>query len=164
MIRVAKFGGTSMGSSDALWNAAEILANDPASRLVVVSATSGTTNQLLAFTEAELGGERAAGDRILGEIRLRHQSLASQVGVEVAAFPALFRELEELQYVLRDAAAAARHQEALGLPIALLVPDRMRLPLARLLRRALPQLRVIAHAEIPDSRTVRVSSILGART
>ena len=63
--------------------------------------------------------------------------------------------------LLREAGAAARHQEALGLPTALLVPDRMRAQLARLLRRALPQLRVLAHAEIPDSRNVRVSSVLG---
>ncbi|HKO88567.1 MAG TPA: flagellar biosynthesis protein FlhA [Burkholderiales bacterium] len=65
--------------------------------------------------------------------------------------------------LLRDSAAAVRHQETLGMPTALLVPDRLRNPLARLLRRALPQLRVLAHAEIPDSRSVRVSSVLGAR-
>jgi flagellar biosynthesis protein FlhA len=65
--------------------------------------------------------------------------------------------------LLRDSAAAVRHQETLGMPTALLVPDRLRIPLARLLRRALPQLRVLAHAEIPDSRSVRVSSVLGAR-
>lgn len=111
MIRVAKFGGTSMGSSDALWNAAEIVSRDPASRLVVVSATSGTTNQLLALTEAELAGERTAGDRLLSEVRLRHQTLASQIGVEVAAFPQLFRELEELQRVLRDANSSGLRQQ-----------------------------------------------------
>jgi flagellar biosynthesis protein FlhA len=64
--------------------------------------------------------------------------------------------------LLRESGVAARHQETLGLPTALLVPDRLRQPLSRLLRRALPQLRVLAHAEIPDSRSVRVSSIVGA--
>jgi len=66
--------------------------------------------------------------------------------------------------VLRETANAARHQETLGQPQALLVPDRLRGPLARMLRRVLPQLRVLAHAEIPDSRTIRVSSIVGARS
>jgi flagellar biosynthesis protein FlhA len=66
--------------------------------------------------------------------------------------------------LLRETAAAARHQETLGQPQALLVPDRLRAPLARMLRRVLPQLRVLAHAEIPDTRTIRVSSIVGART
>jgi flagellar biosynthesis protein FlhA len=66
--------------------------------------------------------------------------------------------------LLRETAAAARHQETLGQPQALLVPDRLRAPLARMLRRVLPQLRVLAHAEIPDTRTIRISSIVGART
>jgi flagellar biosynthesis protein FlhA len=39
----------------------------------------------------------------------------------------------------------------------------LRAPLARMLKRVLPQLRVLAHAEIPDTRTIRVSSIVGAR-
>jgi len=64
--------------------------------------------------------------------------------------------------LLREAGAAVRRQEALGQPAALLVPDRMRPQLSRLLRRALPQLRVLAHAEIPDNRSVRVSTVLGA--
>ena len=64
--------------------------------------------------------------------------------------------------LLREAGAAGRRQEALGQPAALLVPDRMRPQLSRLLRRALPQLRVLAHAEIPDNRSVRVSTVLGA--
>ena len=66
--------------------------------------------------------------------------------------------------LLRESAQAAKHQETLGQPQVLLVPDRLRAPLARMLKRVLPQLRVLAHAEIPDSRTIRVSSIVGART
>ena len=64
--------------------------------------------------------------------------------------------------LLREAVAAVRRQESLGLAPALLVPDRLRMPLARLLRRALPQLRVLAHSEVPEARNVRVSSTLGA--
>ena len=66
--------------------------------------------------------------------------------------------------LLRETAQAAKHQETVGQPVVLLVPDRLRSPLARMLRRVLPQLRVLAHAEIPDTRTIRVSSIVGART
>jgi len=66
--------------------------------------------------------------------------------------------------LLRESAQAAKHQETLGQPQVLLVPDRLRVALARMLKRVVPQLRVLAHAEIPDSRTIRVSSIVGART
>jgi flagellar biosynthesis protein FlhA len=65
--------------------------------------------------------------------------------------------------LLRDTAAATQRQEALGQPPVLLVSDRLRLPLAKMLRRVLPQLNVLAHAEVPDSRTIRVSSMVGAR-
>ncbi len=61
----------------------------------------------------------------------------------------------------RGAAAAAQRQEDLGLAAALLVPDRLRLPLARLLRRAAPRLRLIGHAEVPDTSTIRVATVLG---
>ena len=64
--------------------------------------------------------------------------------------------------LLRGASAAVTRQEALGHPTALLVPERLRVPLARMLRRAVPSLRVLSHAEIPETRTIRVSSVLGA--
>jgi flagellar biosynthesis protein FlhA len=63
----------------------------------------------------------------------------------------------------RGAAAAAKRQEDAGLTPTLLVPDRLRVPLARLLKRAAPRLRVLGHAEIPETSSVRVSNVLGAR-
>jgi flagellar biosynthesis protein FlhA len=76
--------------------------------------------------------------------------------------PALGLEPGLADAVLREAQAAVRRVESLGQPPVLLAPDALRWPLARLLRRALPQLRVLAHCEIPDSRSIRVTSVLGA--
>jgi flagellar biosynthesis protein FlhA len=86
--------------------------------------------------------------------RVLHQALGNDdsLGIE----PTL------AEGVLRGASAAVTRQEALGQPAALLVPDKLRTPIARMLRRAVPSLRVLAHAEIPESRTIRVSSVLGA--
>jgi flagellar biosynthesis protein FlhA len=66
--------------------------------------------------------------------------------------------------LVRHAVEVTQQQEAAGLPAALLVPDALRVPMSRLLRRLAPRLRVIGHAEIPDTSTIRVSSILGAST
>ena len=66
--------------------------------------------------------------------------------------------------LLRETAAAAQKQEESGLPAVLLVPGNLRWLLSRFLRRAVPQLRVIANAEVPDSRTIRVTAIIGAKT
>jgi flagellar biosynthesis protein FlhA len=56
----------------------------------------------------------------------------------------------------------AQRQENLGIPACLLVPDMIRAPMARLLKRAAPRLRVIAHSEIPETHSIRIGSIIGA--
>jgi len=63
----------------------------------------------------------------------------------------------------REVGNAVRQQEALGQPTVLLVPDRLRWPLSRLFRRGAPGLRVLAHSEIPDARTIRVSTMVGGK-
>ena len=62
----------------------------------------------------------------------------------------------------RSAAASARRQEDLGLPACLLVPDAIRVPMARLLKRAAPRLRVLSHSEIPETHSIRIGSVIGA--
>jgi flagellar biosynthesis protein FlhA len=59
-------------------------------------------------------------------------------------------------------ARAAALQEQLGHPPVLLVPAPLRAMLARFLRRSLPHLKVLSHAELPDNRTVKVTNIVGA--
>ncbi|WP_298234185.1 flagellar biosynthesis protein FlhA [uncultured Azohydromonas sp.] len=61
----------------------------------------------------------------------------------------------------RGAADTAQRQEELGQPACLLVPDAIRTPMARLLRRAAPRLKVLAHSEIPETHTIRIASIIG---
>ncbi len=65
--------------------------------------------------------------------------------------------------ITQQAGNAAAQQEQMGLTPVLLVPGPLRALLARFLRRALPQLRVLSHAEIPDSKTIRVTSLVGAQ-
>ena len=62
----------------------------------------------------------------------------------------------------RSAAASAKRQEDLGHPACLLVPDMIRAPMARLLKRAAPRLRVLGHSEIPETHSIRIGSIIGA--
>jgi flagellar biosynthesis protein FlhA len=65
--------------------------------------------------------------------------------------------------LLREAMGASQRQEQMGIAPVLLVPAPLRTLLARFLRRALPQLKILSHAEIPDSSNIKVTSILGAR-
>lgn len=62
-----------------------------------------------------------------------------------------------------QAGVATRQQEQMGLTPVLLVPGALRALLARFLRRSLPQLKVLSHAELPDSKTIKVTSLVGGQ-
>ena len=83
------------------------------------------------------------------------QAIQSGVSVGAGIEPGLADTL------LKEANVAAQHQEQLGLPVVLLVPGAIRVLLARFLRRALPQLSVLSHSEIPDSRKIKITSVVG---
>ena len=61
----------------------------------------------------------------------------------------------------RRAIESAKRQEDKGQPACLLVPDMIRAPMARLLRRAAPRLSVLSHSEIPETHSIRIGSIIG---
>jgi flagellar biosynthesis protein FlhA len=56
---------------------------------------------------------------------------------------------------------AVKHQEKQGLTPVLLVPGPLRALLARFLRRTLPQLKVLSHSELPESKAIRVTNLVG---
>ena len=61
----------------------------------------------------------------------------------------------------RSAAEQSQAQEDRGVPACLLVPDLIRAPMARLLRRAAPRLKVLGHSEIPETHSIRIGSVIG---
>jgi flagellar biosynthesis protein FlhA len=64
--------------------------------------------------------------------------------------------------LLLQTGQVVQQQEGMGLPAVLLVPAGLRTLLSRFLRRVAPQLKVISHSEVPDSKTVKVTAVLGA--
>lgn len=64
----------------------------------------------------------------------------------------------------RQAEAAAKQQEQMGMTPVLLVSAPLRSALSKFLRRAVPNLRVLSHEELPDSKTIRVTSLIGGPT
>ncbi len=63
--------------------------------------------------------------------------------------------------LLRGVNQSAENQEQMGMPAVLLVPAPMRALMARFLRRSIPQLHVLSHAEVPDGRMIRVVATVG---
>jgi flagellar biosynthesis protein FlhA len=59
---------------------------------------------------------------------------------------------------------ATQQQQQMGLTPVLLVPGPLRGLLSRFLRRTLPQLKVLSHAELPETKTIRVTSLVGGQS
>jgi flagellar biosynthesis protein FlhA len=86
--------------------------------------------------------------------RLLMQTL--QAGSDAAAMePGLADAL------LERTQTSTQRQEALGHPPVLLTPAALRPLLARFLRRTVPQLKVLSHAEVPEGKHIKVTSLVG---
>jgi flagellar biosynthesis protein FlhA len=88
--------------------------------------------------------------------RILLQAVHSKTGDTAGIEPGLVDTL------MREAGTATAQQERLGLPSVLLVPAELRVLLARFLRRAVSQIKVIAHSEVPDTCTIKVTTLLGS--
>jgi flagellar biosynthesis protein FlhA len=78
--------------------------------------------------------------------------------------PVLDLDPDTAEQLGREALDAAQGQAKQDQAICLLVPDLLRLPLSRLLRRTVPRLKVLAFSEIPDTHSIRIGSIIGAQS
>ncbi|AQR65031.1 flagellar biosynthesis protein FlhA [Aquaspirillum sp. LM1] len=65
--------------------------------------------------------------------------------------------------LLANTSREAERVEQQGQAPVLLTPAALRPLLAKFLRRAMPQLAVLAHNEIPDNKTIRIISVVGGR-
>ncbi|WP_020401930.1 lysine-sensitive aspartokinase 3 [Gracilimonas tropica] len=100
---VSKFGGTSVGTFEAMQRSARIVAADPNRQLIVISATSGTTNDLVALS-SELDSTKR--EEILGRIEERHLAIIEQLRDQETARNDFYTEFsnlrEHLDFVGRD--------------------------------------------------------------
>lgn len=93
---VSKFGGTSVGSYEAMSRSAGIIADNSQRRWVVISATAGTTNDLVALSKQT--SQRSEVERLLQLIEERHQDIASQCTNASGAL----QQVNDLMIRLRD--------------------------------------------------------------
>ncbi|MBX2988755.1 MAG: lysine-sensitive aspartokinase 3 [Bdellovibrionaceae bacterium] len=109
---VSKFGGTSMGDAACMRRSALVAARR-GSRLVVVSATSGTTNDLITLGQKAQSGHWEESENLLRRIRDRHLGLGDDLGVPPDDRRRLAELLDEMDsiargvYLLRDCSTKA---------------------------------------------------------
>ncbi len=113
---VMKFGGTSVGSPDALRGMAEIVCSNRkewARTVVVVSAMGGVTDLLLEGTAAAIRGDADSVKQAVHAIGQKHSDAIREGGLDPEtgnAIAAAIRELENLYHavtVLREASPRA---------------------------------------------------------
>lgn len=101
---VSKFGGTSVGTYEAMQRSARIVASDPQRKLSVISATSGTTNDLVALSVSEL--DSTSREEILERIEHRHIEIIEQCDkkeeLEKEFYSQLSKLREHLDFIGRD--------------------------------------------------------------
>lgn len=100
MIVVSKFGGTSMGDADRMRQSAKVSVNRGAC-LVVVSATSGTTNDLIALGKTAETGDWTGAQILIAKIKERHLAIASELKVDQAVRMTLEGLLAEMESIAR---------------------------------------------------------------
>lgn len=76
---VQKFGGTSVGSIAGLTAIHKIIQTSKTPQVVVVSALSGVTNELIAATELAIQGQRTKVKEKLATILAKHLAMSAQI-------------------------------------------------------------------------------------
>ncbi|MGB5942117.1 MAG: aspartate kinase [Leeuwenhoekiella sp.] len=100
-MKVLKFGGTSVGSAKNIAQVADILAQDPADKLVVLSAMSGVTNLLVNFYDSLLAKDRAAGEILLATVKQKHEEAIEELFSDNQAIDELYVTVSQYLGILR---------------------------------------------------------------
>lgn len=109
---VSKFGGTSMGDAECMLRSAEV-SFLRGSSLVAVSATSGTTNELISLGKTAESQPWPETEKIIYKIQDRHRNIARNLAISEHAaglLEVLFEEMNSLAkgiHLLRDCSSKA---------------------------------------------------------
>ncbi len=78
-MRIMKFGGTSVGRPERMHHVAELITKDNESKIVVLSALSGTTNALISISNYIAGGDRTAAKRKIDELETHYHNFVQEL-------------------------------------------------------------------------------------
>lgn len=102
-LSVAKFGGTSVANYSAMQSCAKIVISDPKTRVVVLSASAGVTNLLVALAN---GCEKTERENLLNQVRQIQYNILDELKDAAVLREEIDRLLDNIES-LSDAAALA---------------------------------------------------------
>lgn len=97
-LRIMKFGGTSVGHASAIRKVVDIIrsASRDGDLVVVVSAMSGVTNQLIEAATQAQAGNRESVEMIFEQLRARHNAVVSALIHSVPVRSHINRQMEQV--------------------------------------------------------------------
>ena len=78
-MKVMKFGGTSVGKPERMHDVAKLVTQDNESKIVVLSALSGTTNSLVEISNSLAHGDRNAAKEQIAKLEAHYKNFCSQL-------------------------------------------------------------------------------------
>ncbi|BBG84695.1 aspartokinase [Aeromonas hydrophila] len=100
-INVAKFGGTSVANAAAMNNCADVVLANPATRVVVLSASAGVTNLLVALAQGDL--DEAGQEAQLVRLTEIQQTILTELGDPGDLSDLIHGQLGEIRTMARQA-------------------------------------------------------------
>ncbi|MBO0405891.1 lysine-sensitive aspartokinase 3 [Aeromonas hydrophila] len=100
-INVAKFGGTSVANAAAMNNCADVVLANPATRVVVLSASAGVTNLLVALAQGDL--DEAGQEAQLARLTEIQQAILTELGDPGDLSDLIHGQLGEIRTMARQA-------------------------------------------------------------
>lgn len=100
-INVAKFGGTSVANAAAMNNCADVVLANPATRVVVLSASAGVTNLLVALAQGDL--DEAGQEAQLTRLTEIQQTILTELGDPGDLSGLIHGQLGEIRTMARQA-------------------------------------------------------------
>jgi aspartate kinase len=117
-MKVMKFGGTSVGKPQRMHEVANLITNDTGPKIVVLSALSGTTNALVAISNALSQGDRHEASELIGALNAHYQQFVNELVVTDAArqkaLAVVAEHFEFLQIILKISFSEALNKDILA--------------------------------------------------
>ncbi|MBM3443874.1 MAG: aspartate kinase [Bacteroidetes bacterium] len=78
-MKVMKFGGTSVGKPERMFQVRELISRDNEPTIVVLSALSGTTNTLVAIGDAMSAGDKVKADSLIDQLHVHYKQFLADL-------------------------------------------------------------------------------------
>ena len=117
-MKVMKFGGTSVGKPERMFEIVKLITSDDEQKIVVLSALSGTTNSLTEISSCLAKGERTAAKQHIDALEQHYQNFIIQLlkteDAYVKAKAVLDDHFEFLNIILKISYSEALNKDILA--------------------------------------------------